>query len=282
MPLEGSNETMAKVLSTKPEPGETSQHALLPLVWYQQRARRSAGPPAYGGEKPRPKRLAKPEGVGTTIAEHWTAAYGRHPLQGRHFGSLQLLPRAEPETWAWKPLQRAKKQALSITKLRLPQVVLCRRKNSRTCREGSGGTQRSQEVHGPQGAIRKRRSGCTLPGQESSRDLSQEPPPDLRLGNPLIPAQNLSHTHNLLTPAPSTLSRVSQGLPGPWEWDSRQEEGESKGLGHSHQEAGVDPTRARGLVGHSGSKTTSQGTLKGYSDECFSCFEAEDKILFIV
>lgn len=75
------------------------------------------------------------------------------------------------------------------------------------------------------------------------------------LSDPLIPAQNLSPTHSLLTPAPSTLSGVSQGPPGPREWDSRQEEGESKGLGHSHQEAGVDPTRARGLVGHSGSKS---------------------------
>lgn len=109
----------------------------------------------------------------------------------------------------------------------------------------------------------------------------RRPPPSLAQRPVNTSSKPFPHTQ----PSHTSPQHPEPGIPRPTgsrEWDSRQEEGESKGPGHSHQEAGVDPTRARGLVGHSGSKTTSQGTLKGYSDECFSCFEAEDKILFIV
>lgn len=108
------------------------------------------------GRSQRPKMLAKPQGVGGTPAERWTAAYGITP---RRAGICAHSSLSQGQNWKpgpMKPLQRARKQPLSITKLRLPQVVpfVGGRTAGRIGRDFQG-TQRSQEVHGPQGAIWK-------------------------------------------------------------------------------------------------------------------------------
>lgn len=79
------------------------------------------------------------------------------PLQGWHLLSLQLLPRANLETWAYETLTEGQDEApVNHQAEAATSGSLCRRKKTagRVGRDFQG-TQRSQEVQGPQGAIWK-------------------------------------------------------------------------------------------------------------------------------
>lgn len=181
----GSNEMMAKVLSTKPAPGGPVSISCPAGVGTK------GGPSAHGGEKSKAQKAGQATGSRETPAERWTAAHGHHPPQGRQPRSLQLLPRAELETWAHETLTEGQEAApVNYQAEAATSGSLCRRKYSRTYREGFSGN--PEKPRGPWSPRRYLEVKVRLHPPRMGK--FQRPQPGgrhpARLSNPLIPAHN--------------------------------------------------------------------------------------------